>query len=391
VDPTLLAVVAVVSIALLFDFTNGFHDAANSVATIVATRVLRPRWAVAWAAFFNFIAFLFFGTQVANTIGETVHSDVAGIAVVFAALVGAITWNMVTWWLGLPSSSSHALVGGLTGAGLAAAGTGAIEWSSVTKTLAFIVVSPLAGLAVGAALMAAAQAVERRTGRVDPGNGDSPRAGSARGFSVLQLASSAALSLGHGSNDAQKTMGVIAALLVSTGYLAGGGEEIAIPLWVVLSAHAAIAIGTLSGGWNIVRTMGTRITELRPAGGFAAETGAAVALFGSTAVGAPVSTTHTVAGAVTGVGLASHGRAVSWAVARRMVLTWVVTLPAAAVTAAAVHCVTQLPGPVRATLLVLMGVAAAVLVGLAWRGAARSGDISRELDERSGREAPAPA
>jgi inorganic phosphate transporter, PiT family len=386
VDPTLLAVIAVVTIALLFDFTNGFHDAANSVATIVATRVLRPRWAVAWAAFFNFIAFLFFGTQVANTIGETVHSDVAGIAVVFAALVGAIVWNVFTWWLGLPSSSSHALVGGLTGAGLAAAGTGAIEWSSVAKTLAFIVVSPLAGLAVGAALMAVARAVERRTGR-----GDSPRADSARGFAALQLASSAALSLGHGSNDAQKTMGVIAALLVSTGYLAGGGEEIPVPLWVVLSAHAAIAIGTFSGGWNIVRTMGTRITELRPAGGFAAETGAAVALFGSTAVGAPVSTTHTVAGAVTGVGLASRGQAVSWMVARRMVLTWVVTLPAAGLTAAALYGVTQLPGPARAMLLALLAVAAAVLAGLAWRGAARAGDISRELEQRRAQAAPSPA
>lgn len=377
---------AVVAIALLFDFTNGFHDAANSVATIVATRVLRPRWAVAWAAFFNFIAFVFFGTEVANTIGETVHSDVAGIAVVFAALVGAIVWNVLTWWLGLPSSSSHALVGGLTGAGLAAAGTGAIEWSSVAKTLAFIVVSPLAGLAVGAALMAAARAVERRTGR-----GDSPRADSARGFAALQLASSAALSLGHGSNDAQKTMGVIAALLVSTGYLAGGGEEIPVPLWVVLSAHAAIAVGTFSGGWNIVRTMGTRITELRPAGGFAAETGAAVALFGSTAVGAPVSTTHTVAGAVTGVGLASRGQAVSWVVARRMVLTWVVTLPAAALTAAAFYGVTQLPGPVRATSLVLLAVAAVVLAALAWRGAARPGDISRELDRQRAQAAPSPA
>ncbi|MGH3785337.1 MAG: inorganic phosphate transporter [Pseudonocardiaceae bacterium] len=380
-DLTLLAVVAIIGLALFFDFTNGFHDAANSVATVVATRVLRPRFAVAWAALFNFIAFLVFGTQVANTIGETVRTENAGIAVVFAALVGAIVWNVFTWWLGLPSSSSHALVGGLVGAGLAAAGTGAIEWSNVQKTAVFIVVSPLVGFALAAGLMSVVRLLERQAGVTDDH----------RAFKVLQLASSAAVSLGHGSNDAQKTMGVIAALLVATGYLQGGGQELPIPLWVVLAAHAAIALGTLSGGWNIIRTMGIRITELRPAGGFSAETGAAVALFGSTLVGAPVSTTHTTAGAITGVGVAARGQKVSWTIARRMVLTWVVTLPAAAACAAAIYGVTRLPLPGAAAVLAVLGALGLVIGFHVWRGAARSTDIAQEVARRYGQIQPTPA
>jgi PiT family inorganic phosphate transporter len=282
---------------------------------------------------------------------------------------------------GLPSSSSHALVGGLVGAGPAAAGLGAIEWSSVLKVMVFIVVSPVVGFGLAAALMALARLLERHAGVDD----------NARSFKILQLVSSAALSLGHGSNDAQKTMGVIAALLVSTGYLAGGGDKLTIPLWVVLAAHAAIALGTLSGGWNVVRTMGLKITQMRPAGGVSAETAAAVALFGSTALGIPVSTTHTVAGAVTGVGVSARGQDVSWAVARRMVVAWVLTLPAAAVAAALVYGATRLPAALSATLLVALGVAAVVLFFLAWRGAAKPADISRELDERDSLPAPAAA
>jgi inorganic phosphate transporter, PiT family len=381
VDLTLIAVIGVIAIALLFDVTNGFHDAANSVATIVATRVLRPRFAVLWAAFFNFIAFLIFGTQVANTVGETVHTASVGIPVVFSALMGAITWNLVTWWRGLPSSSSHALVGGLVGAGVAAAGVGAIEWSSVVKVVVFIVVSPLVGFGLAAALMALARLLERRAGVDD----------NARTFKILQLISSAALSLGHGSNDAQKTMGVIAALLVATGHLAGGGDKLTIPLWVVLAAHAAIALGTLSGGWNVVRTMGLKITQMRPAGGLSAETAAAAALLGSTALGIPVSTTHTVAGAVTGVGVSARGQAVSWAVAGRMTVAWVLTVPAAALAAAAVYGTTRLPVALSATMLVALGAAAVVLFFLAWRGSAKPADITRELDERDSQPAPVPA
>ena len=380
-DLALLAVVAIIGVALFFDFTNGFHDAANSVATIVATRVLRPRFAVVWAAFFNFIAFLVFGTQVANTIGETVRTEIAGPAVIFAALIGAIVWNVFTWWLGLPSSSSHALVGGLIGAGLAAAGAGSIEWSSVQKTAVFIVVSPLVGFALAAGLMSVVRLLERRARATDDH----------QAFKVLQLASSAAVSLGHGSNDAQKTMGVIAALLVATGYLQGGGDELPIPLWLVLAAHTAIALGTLSGGWNIIRTMGTGITDLRPASGFSAETGAAAALFGSTLVGAPVSTTHTVTGAVTGVGVAARGQEVSWGIARRMVLAWVVTLPAAAVSAAAVYGMTRLPFPGAAVALAVIGALGLVGGYRAWRGAARPTDIAREVAQRYERTRPAPA
>jgi inorganic phosphate transporter, PiT family len=355
-DIALLTVVGVVAVALLFDYTNGFHDSANSISTIVATRVLRPHWAVLWAAFFNFIAFVFFGTRVANTVGQTVKPGFSSVAVIFAALFGAILWNYSTWWLRLPSSSSHALIGGLVGAGVAKGGLEAIKLSSVQKAAVFIVVSPIAGLLVAALLMWLINLWLRS--RRESGN--------ERGFKIGQLVSSAAVSLGHGTNDAQKTMGVIAALLLATGHLSASGGKLAIPLWVVLAAHSAIAIGTISGGWRIVQTMGQRITELRPARGVAAETGAAVALFGSTALGAPVSTTHTVAGAVTGVGVATRGVPVNWGVFGQIALAWVVTIPSAALLSAGVFEITQLPRAAAGAMLSLLGaaLAAALAVGL---------------------------
>lgn len=368
-DQTLLPVIGVVALALLFDVTNGFHDSANQSSTIVATRVLRPRLAVAWAAFFNFVAFLFFGTAVANAVGEIVDSASAGVPVVFAALVGAISWNYLTWWLGLPSSSSHALVGGLVGAGVAAAGTDAIAWGEVRTIAIFIVVSPVAGAVVAYGVGRAARLVERAT----------PLEDDSRTWKGLQLVSSASMALGHGANDAQKTMGVIAALLVSTGHLAGGSGDIDIPLWVVLAAHAAIAAGTLSGGWSIIRTMGMRITALRPASGFAAETGAAAAVFTSTFLGVAVSTTHTTAGAVTGVGLAWPRQSVDWGIAGRMVAAWVVTVPAAALVAATTYALTQLPAAGTAVAVGLLLAGLVALLVLALRRSVGVADIDREL------------
>jgi PiT family inorganic phosphate transporter len=323
-DVTLISLIGLIGLALLFDYTNGFHDSANSVATIIATRVLRPRFAVAWAAFFNFVAFLIFGTAVADTVGSTVKGHYMSLAVVFAALLGAITWNFGSWHLGLPTSSSHALIGGLVGAGLARGGLDAIKASSVQKALLFLVVSPVAGLLTAAVLILVLRRV--LAGR------DVER--TERGFRWAQLVSSAAVSLGHGGNDAQKTMGVIAALLVATGHQSASGDKLIVPWWAAVAAASAIALGTYSGGWRIVRTMGRDITELRPVSGFTAETAAANALFVSTAVGAPVSTTHTVAGAITGVGTTNSGATVNWRVFGRMAIAWVLTIPCAAVVAA---------------------------------------------------------
>jgi PiT family inorganic phosphate transporter len=369
-DMTTLGLVGLVAMALLFDYTNGFHDSANSIATVVATRVLRPRLAVAWAASFNFIAFLVVGTAVANTVGQTIKPGYLDMTVVFAALLGAITWNYTSWHLGLPTSSSHALVGGLVGAGLARGGFEAIKASSVEKTALFIVISPIAGLVLGAVIMTALRLLLARA--------DVAR--TERGFRWAQLASSAAVSLGHGGNDAQKTMGVIAALLVSTGHLQATGDQLPIPLWVGLAAAAAIALGTLSGGWRIVRTMGTRITRLRPVSGFAAETGAAVALFGSTAIGAPVSTTHTVAGAITGVGVANRGTEVDWRVFGRVALAWLVTIPVAALVAAAAYLLSTLPGRTASVVimsLVVIGLLALLVVAV--RRAPGAVDVESEL------------
>jgi len=320
---TMTFVVIVVVVALVFDFVNGFHDAANSIATVVSTRVLSPRNAVIWAAFFNFIAFLVFSTHVANTIGTgVVDPKVIDSTVVFAALFGAIAWDLITWWFGIPSSSSHALIGGLAGAAIAKSGVGVLDAAGLTKIGVSIVLSPLFGLMLGFGLMVAVFWIFHRStpSRIDGW------------FRRGQLLSAALYSLGHGGNDAQKTMGIIAVLLYANGYL---GEQFHVPLWVVLACHAAMGLGTLSGGWRIVRTMGLRITKLKPVGGFCAETGGAITLFLATSLGVPVSTTHTITGAIVGVGSVTSASAVRWGVAGRIVWAWVLTIPCSAAIAAA--------------------------------------------------------
>ncbi len=322
--------IGLIGVALLFDFLNGLHDAANSIATIVSTRVLSPRYAVAWAAFFNFIAFLFFGLHVAQTIGTgIVDASIVDPRVIFCALVGAIAWNLITWALGIPSSSSHALIGGLVGAALAKAGFSVIVWTGLGKTMAAIVVSPLVGflLALALVLLVSWVVVRQSPFVVD------------REFRRLQFVSASLYSLGHGGNDAQKTMGIIAVLLYSQGHLGG---EFHIPFWVVLTCQAAMALGTLCGGWRIVHTMGSRITRLVPMQGFCAETGGALTLFMATWMGIPVSTTHTITGAIVGVGAAKRTSAVRWAVASNIVIAWVLTLPAAALIAAVSYWITGL-------------------------------------------------
>jgi inorganic phosphate transporter, PiT family len=315
-----------IALALAFDFMNGFHDAANSIATVVSTRVLRPHWAVLWAAFFNFVAFLVFGLAVANTIGRGVI-DVAIVDayVLIGALCGAIAWNVITWWAALPSSSSHALIGGLGGAAAAKAGFGALVGSGFAKIGAAIVLSPALGLALGMLMMTAMSWLlfRRAPHRVD------------RWFRRLQLVSAALYSLGHGGNDAQKTMGIVALVLVASGSLSADFGASDIPLWVVLACQAAIALGTLFGGWRIVRTMGMKITKLKPVGGFCAETAGAATLFLATHLGIPVSTTHTITGAIVGVGSTRKLSAVRWGVAGRIVWAWVLTMPASAALAAA--------------------------------------------------------
>ena len=329
---TLPWLAALVGVALAFDFLNGLHDAANSIATVVSTRVLRPQYAVIWAAFFNFIAFLFFGLHVARTLGGgIVASNIVDAPVVFGALMGAISWNIVTWIAGIPSSSSHALVGGLVGAGTAKGGFAAVVWSGLGPTLAAIVLSPVIGFALALVLVFIVTWAARRSlpAMVD------------RAFRRLQLVSAALYSLGHGGNDAQKTMGIIAILLYSQGLL---GKEFYVPLWVVLACQSAMALGTLLGGWRIVHTMGSKITRLTPMQGFCAETGGAITLFGATWLGIPVSTTHTITGAIVGVGSARRTSAVRWGVARGIVVAWVVTIPAAALVAAAFYGLARVIG-----------------------------------------------
>jgi inorganic phosphate transporter, PiT family len=352
-DLALVSIIAIVVLALVFDFTNGFHDAANSIATVVSTRVLTPRAAVIWAALFNFVAFLVFQTHVANTVGKTVNPDVVSEAVIFAGLIGAIGWNLTTWWLGLPTSSSHALIGGFAGAGVAKAGFGVLDAESLEKTILFIPLSPLLGLLLGFLLMLTSLWVFRRAApaRVD------------RLFRRLQLLSAAAFSLGHGGNDAQKTMGIISALLVGSGYLTIQEDgDLPVPLWIVLSAHAAIALGTLAGGWRIVKTLGQRITALKPVGGFSAETAAASSLYLATALGIPVSTTQTITGAIVGVGATRRLSAVRWGVAGRIVWAWVLTIPAAGLIAAVVYGITVSRFAVAA--LVLAAVFVAVVLAI---------------------------
>ncbi|MBB3647633.1 PiT family inorganic phosphate transporter [Rhizobium sp. BK619] len=321
---------ALVAVALFFDFLNGLHDAANSIATIVSTRVLRPQYAVFWAAFFNFIAFLFFGLHVAETLGTgIIDPAIVTPQVIFAALVGAIVWNIVTWVFGIPSSSSHALVGGLVGAGLMKTGFSSIVWSGLLKTAGAIVMSPAIGffLALLLILIVSWIFVRQTPFAVD------------RTFRVFQFVSASLYSLGHGGNDAQKTMGIIAVLLYSQGYLTGGFH---VPLWVVLSCQGAMALGTLCGGWRIVHTMGSKITRLNPMQGFCAETGGALTLFGATWLGIPVSTTHTITGAIIGVGASRRLSAVRWGLAGNIVIAWIVTLPAAATISALCYWLSDL-------------------------------------------------
>jgi inorganic phosphate transporter, PiT family len=318
-------VVFIIIVALTFDFLNGFHDAANSIATVVSTRVLSPNKAVAWAAFFNFVAAFVLGTHVAKTIGSGMI-DISAVTreVILAGLIGAIVWNLVTWYYGLPVSSSHALIGGYAGAAIIKAGSfGVILLSGWTKTLLFIVLAPLIGLVLGFFLMVGVTWIVRRwrPSRVD------------RQFRKLQLLSAAAYSLGHGGNDAQKTMGIITGLLLASGYI----TKFEVPLWVIFLSQAAIALGTLFGGWRIVQTMGTKITKLQPIGGFCAETAGAVTLMGATLAGIPVSTTHTITGAIIGVGSTKRLSAVKWGVAGRIVWAWLLTIPISAAIAAVTY------------------------------------------------------
>jgi PiT family inorganic phosphate transporter len=327
----LLTVIALITVALIFDYINGFHDAANSIATVVSTRVLSPGQAVVWAAFFNFIAAFTFGTAVAKTIGKgMIDLSAVSFAVIFGGLIGAIVWDLITWYYGLPTSSSHALIGGYAGAAIARAGVDVIIISGWTKTLLYIVLAPMIGLSLGFALSVAIFWIFQRWTplRVD------------HIFRRLQLVSAAAYSLGHGGNDAQKTMGIISGVLVTAGYL----KEFSIPVWVILAAHAAIALGTLSGGWRIIHTMGSKITRLQPVGGFAAETAGAVTLFLATWLGVPVSTTHTITGAIVGVGATRRLSAVRWGIAGRIVWAWILTIPMSAFIGALTFWIIRLGG-----------------------------------------------
>jgi PiT family inorganic phosphate transporter len=321
-DHAIIIMALLVMVALIFDFMNGFHDAANSIALMVSTRLLTPQAAVIWAAFFNLIAFLFFGLHVANVVGKGIISkEIIDNAVIFGALSGAISWNLITWWFGIPSSSSHALVGGLVGAGVAKAGTGAIVAAGLIKTSVAIILSPLFGMLLALILMIAVLWIFEKS---------SPYP-TERRFNKLQFISSSLYSLGHGGNDAQKTMGIIAVLLYANGFIQG---EFHVPFWVVVSCQVAMALGTLFGGWRIVRTMGMGITRIRPSGGFCAQTSGAIALFVATSLGIPVSTTHTITGAIIGVGLSRRVSAVRWGLASRIVWAWVLTIPCAGMIAA---------------------------------------------------------
>jgi PiT family inorganic phosphate transporter len=325
-----LTILLLIALALAFDFLNGFHDSANSIATIVSTRVLSPRYAVIWAAFFNFIAFLFFGLHVANTIGKGII-DIAIVnkPIILGTLVGACSWNIITWYLGLPTSSSHSLIGGMIGAALIKVGSKALVWKGIVKTVAFIFVSPVVGLLLGLVFGISVYWLFRRSAplKVD------------HIFRKGQLISAAFYSLGHGGNDAQKTMGIIAVLLFSAGLL---GNTFFVPLWVVLACHTAIALGTMFGGWRIVKTMGQKVAKIKPVDGFCAELSASTTLFVSTALGIPVSTTHTITGAIMGIGSLRRLSAVRWGVARRIVWAWILTIPCSAAISALTYSLVTL-------------------------------------------------
>ena len=369
----MVALIAIVALALLFDFTNGFHDAANSVSTVVATRAMPAKWAVWFSAFFNFAAVFIVGTAVANTVAKTVHANVTGLAVVFAALFAAIAWNYATWWVGMPSSSSHALIGGLVGAGLAAGGTEAINWASVQKTLIAIVASPLVAFGVAFLAMFLVAAIRKVFGLAD----------NAKPFKWLQLVSAGAVSFGHGANDAQKTMGVIAALLVGTGHLAAGKDgNIGVPLWVQVSAYSAIAFGTIWGGWKIIETMGLKITTLHASSGVAANVGAMTAIFGATGLGVPISTTHAAASSVAGAGVGS-GMGINLKVVGEMVLAWVVTLPTTIVLAFGVMKLTMLPGAAAWITVGALVIVVGALVVYAMANSIGAADVEAEIPDEN--------
>jgi PiT family inorganic phosphate transporter len=320
-----LSIIAfIILVALVFDFINGFHDAANSIATVVSTQVLKPYQAVIWAAFFNFVAAFLFGTQVAKTVGTgIINPHIVDNILILSALGGAIIWNLITWWLGLPSSSSHALIGGLIGAGLVKGGMQVLIWKGIIKTASFIVLSPVIGLSLGLIIMIVVLNLSRH----------SNVAKSNRIFKRLQLLSAATYSISHGMNDAQKTMGIIAMVLFSSGHL---GNSFHIPYWIVISCYLVIGLGTLSGGWRIVKTMGTKITKLQPMGGFCAETAAAISIIGASVAGIPVSTTHTITGAIMGVGATRRLSAVRWGVAGTIIWAWILTIPISGLIAAGI-------------------------------------------------------
>jgi PiT family inorganic phosphate transporter len=369
VDWTLITVAVLVGVALIFDFTNGFHDAANSVGTVVATRALPAKWAPAFSAFFNFVAFFVVGTAVASTVAKTVEAEYAGVAVVFAALFAAIAWNYITWAVGMPSSSSHAIIGGLVGAGLAAGGASAINWSSVQKAAIGIIASPAVAFTIGFALMYIVYLLQKAF-KMHDDHGF---------FKGTQLVSAAALSFGHGANDAQKTMGVIGALMLGAGYTSATADgDISIPTWAAFAAYTAIAIGTLWGGWKIIETMGLKITTLHANSGAAANIGASTAIFGATALGAPISTTHAAASSVVGAGVSS-GKGVNLKVVGEMFTAWVVTIPAAGSMAFGMYWLTQLP-----TGLAWIVVGAATLAFAVWairamRNTVHAEDIAQEI------------
>lgn len=351
-DLVLLAIILVVALALIFDFTNGFHDAANAVATVVATRALPAKWAPAFSAFFNFVAYFVVGTAVANTVAKTVQADYVGLAVIFSALFAAIAWNYITWNIGMPSSSSHAIIGGLVGAGIAAGGLAAIDWSSVSKSAIGIVASPAVALTVAFLAVYLVYLVQKVTKWHD----NHPV------FKGAQVVSAAALSFGHGANDAQKTMGVIAALMLGAGYttMDETGKNIVVPEWVAMSAYGAIALGTLWGGWKIIETMGLKLTTLYANTGVAANIGAVTAIFGATSLGAPISTTHAAASSVVGAGIGS-GKGANWRVVGEMLLAWIVTIPMSAGMAFGMFYLTRLP-----TVLAWIAVGGVTLAFAAW-------------------------
>jgi PiT family inorganic phosphate transporter len=329
-DSSLLFVLLIIFIALVFDFINGFHDAANSIATVVSTRVLSPKYAVWWAAFFNFVAAFLIGTQVAKTIGTgIIDPKIVDNVLILAALGGAIIWNLITWWLGLPSSSSHALIGGLIGAGFLKGGLKVMVWQGILKTSGFIVLSPTIGMLLGFIIMAGALNFTRFATVTSAENI----------FRRLQLFSAATYSISHGMNDAQKTMGIIAMVLFTSGHMSGGFH---IPPWVVFACYITIALGTMSGGWRIVKTMGTKITKLEPIGGFSAETAAAISIIGASLAGIPVSTTHTITGAIVGVGSTKRFSAVRWGVAGTIIWAWVLTIPISALIAGGLYALLRL-------------------------------------------------